>query len=477
MNRPRVSEVPSVPAYDPPGPSSARTHTAHDPPFPSRGPEDSGQKPIKRRKLGWRIAGYTAAALGTTVTFALATVGSVVMHVGLPAVRRVASATVTDILASSFQGRIVIEGIDTLRLNRVEGLRAALYEPAADGGEEVAHIAGGHAKVGLYQLLASLISSKGPLVIPVKELTIDHAEVKLVTRTDGSLTIAHAFDPKETTTPAKPAGQSKGTDLEFPSVLLKHAWIHGAMAGQIIDADLASLGAAASIKPDKINADLKSLNVVARAVVPLPIVVDAKGNFSMPVYSDAELKADPNKKAPITAGADVNVAAGAVKAVIHGTMDDDKIAATVDVPKTQPGAITALVPTAPVYQEVDAHVDVKGTMEHLVAVVHADAGKGAVDINGSADIGKQIRADADIALAHIDISAFSKGTPSDLNTHAKVEATVDGGQVAGTFDVDNAPGSVVGQAVPAAKLGAASPRARSTRAGTSSSRVLPPRSR
>jgi translocation and assembly module TamB len=459
LNRPRISEVPAVPPYETPEPTSARTHTLNDHPFPPRspagGPEDSGRKPIKRRKLGWRIAGYAAAALGTTVTFALATVGSTVMHVGLPAVRRVAAATVTDILASSFQGRIVIEGMDTLRLNRIEGLRGAIYAPAADGGQEVVSIAGGHAKVGLYQLLASLVSSKGPLVIPVKELTIDHAEVKLVTRADGSLTLAHAFDPKDTTTPAKPSTPGRGIDLEFPDVVLKHAWIHGTMAGQAIDADIADLGASARIAPDAITAALAHSHITARALVPVPVYVDAKAKFAMPVLSAAELKADPNRKAPITVDGDVDASAGEVKAVIHGSMDGDKIAATVDVPKTQPGAIQVLVPNAPVYEEVDAHVDVKGTMQHLVAIVHADAGKGSVDIHGSADLGKTIRADADIALAHIDIGAFSKGTPSDLNTDVKVEATVDtahGTAVAGTFTVDNEPGSVVGQAVPAAQL-------------------------
>jgi hypothetical protein len=290
LNTPRISQVPAVPAHDLAAPASARTDTTREHPFAQPGkPEGSGKKPIKRRKLGWRIAGYTAAALGTTVTFALATVGSVVMHVGLPAVRRVAASTITDVLASSFKGRIVVEGLDTLRLNRVEGLRAAIYEPAADGGEQVVHLAGGHAKVALYKLLASLISSKGPLVIDVTELSIDHADVKLVTRTDGSLTIAHAFDPGDETKPSKPSDPNdKGTELDFPDVLLKHAWIHGAMSGQLIDAEIADLGASAKIAPDAITAALARSHITARAIVPVPILVDANARFAMPVLSDAQ---------------------------------------------------------------------------------------------------------------------------------------------------------------------------------------------
>ena len=97
-------------------------------------------------------------------------------------------------------------------------------------------------------------------------------------------------------------------------------------------------------------------------------------------------------------------------------------------------------------------------MEHLVAVVHADRGARAPSTSTAARISARRSARTRTSRWRtFDIGAFAKGTPSDLNTNVKVEATVDnthGTAVAGTFTVDNKPGSVVGAGgCPAAQLG------------------------
>ncbi len=75
-----------------------------------------------------RLPGHLARASGAAIVFVVAAVGGLLAHRNLPSVRRTLLAQVNAALATALPGRLVIQKLDSLDLDRVSGVDATISD-------------------------------------------------------------------------------------------------------------------------------------------------------------------------------------------------------------------------------------------------------------------------------------------------------------------------------------------------------------
>lgn len=399
---------------------------------PTKGPGDDATPGRARRAIA-----AVAKAAGLGVVFALASVGGVLLHLGLGAPRRFATARVNTMLAQTFKGRIEIERVGALHLTRIDGVDASVFDPE---GNRVLYVYGARARFGTVALLRSLVSGDR-IVVRIPELTINGAEVALEEDAAGKLGLQRAFDARQPSTPG-----GRGTEISVPSIHLRHAWVHGHLASApIIDADLKELAAAYASTPKTTEIEVERLFVRGRGLIGINPEGDVKAHAALPADGKDDRRVSAHYEGRI----------GAIPVRADGSLDGKKVAGVVDVPETAPAAFMALAPDkihlgAP----VRAHAEVHGELPVLKPELRARIGEGDIIASGTVSLPDDTRADllasANLILKDVDVSLLQAGAPRSRLTAALDASVVSrpGGKVSGTFHLENQVGEVSGQIVP-----------------------------
>ncbi len=391
-----------------------------------------------------RVAKRSAMVVATGATFVAALVGGVVVHMGTPPARRLASAVVSEILAGTFRGKLDVVRVGGLQANGVDGAVATLS--VADG-HRLALLEGVRARITLFPLFASLLSG-GDLRIHVTDLSIDHIDVLLGEDPDGSLTRANAYQPAEAGPPPPPKNSS-GLDLSLGRVRLNHAWIHGGMkALPLIDVDLDGLDGSVGLTPDETSVDLRALRVGTRSMPSgADVVASLEGHLKMPKEADR-----------MTAAGRLAGAVGGIAVRANGSLDREQLDATLDVPRADPEHLDRLLGGEVVYQVAAAHVEAHGKLPHLEPTAHFTLGDGTVDLQGNVTLPGDGQPDtlAQIALAARDLDARAASATAaasklgaDLSAAARRTAT---GELDGSYDLHVLAGSFGAEPTPEARI-------------------------
>ncbi len=397
-----------------------------------------------KRSRARRVLGVLGGVVGCTITFSSAALAGALLHIDTPVARRVASAQVTSLLASTLEGRIAIENIGHIGLDGVGGINARVYDPE---GTEVLRGQNIRAKMSVVSVLKSVLAGKGDMEVGLSELSIDDANVNLDADAKGNLKLVNAFDPKDKT-PSKPG--SRGLKLQIERTTLQHAWIHGQMQGAPpIDADANGLRGKVLVAPTQTTIDVEKLAVATRG---MPSGAnprgDVEGQLALPSKSGKDMGSELHFVGDV----------GGIPAAADATMDGPKIDAVVDVRTTAAEKVRALVHEAPLYEAVSAHAEVHGEIPNLGAKAHVQVGKGNVDVNGKIALAhdgqKDTQVDADITANDIDVHAFAPTAPaSSLGAVSKVKLVAkEDGTIVGEFSLALAPGKIGVNIVPAATL-------------------------
>jgi translocation and assembly module TamB len=392
-----------------------------------------------------RVAKRVGAVVATGATFVAALAGGVLVHVGSPPARRLASAAVNQILSGTFRGKIDVVSVGRLQPNGIDGAVVTLSD---QDGRPLALVEGVRARISLFPLLASLMSS-GDLKIRVTDLSIDHIDVLLAQAADGSLTIANAFQPAEAGPPPPPAKKSSGLDLSLERVALKHAWIHGATSAvPLIDAELDDLAGSFRMTPDTTSVAVRELHFLTRGMPNgADVVARLEADLSMP--ADAE---------QMTASGRIRATVGGIDLRANGTFDRKQLDATLDVPQADPAHLDRLLGGQPVYQVATAHIEAHGTLPRLRPSVHLTIGEGTIDLQGNVALPGEGQPDTlaqiTVAARNLDARAASATVAAsklgaDISAAGRLTAA---GGMDGSYDVHVLAGAFGGQATPEARI-------------------------
>ncbi|WP_394847286.1 translocation/assembly module TamB [Pendulispora brunnea] len=396
-----------------------------------------------------RVLGILGTVVGTTVTFVTATVAGALLHLDLPATRRVAAHQIHALLAQSLKGRIALERIAHLGLDGVRGVRAQVTDPS---GQRVLLADGVDARLSAMAVLKSALLGKGDIEITVTKLDIAYLEANLDDdqSSEHVMRLLRAFEPVEPPKPVPPKPPdptARGLRLFFPHASLTHGWVHGTMAGApALDVDADGLSVRVLVAPKDTRIDLDGAHLAARG---MPNRANPHGNaefhLAMPSHSGESME--------LTGRFDGD--AGGVPAHAHARMNGDRLDAVLDVPRTEAERLRGMFDPPPVREPFEAHAEVHGELSRLEAKAHVTAGPGAVDVTGTVGLGAdRTHVVAHVAARDVDVRAFSETAPaSKLAATSEIELAIGPqGALSGVYTFDVLPGSFGPNAVPPAHV-------------------------
>ncbi|WP_394836941.1 translocation/assembly module TamB [Pendulispora rubella] len=393
-----------------------------------------------------RVLGIIGAVVGTTVTFVTATVGGVLLHLDLPATRRVAANQIHALLAQSLKGRISIESVAHLGLDGVRGVRAEVADPR---GQRVLLADGVDARLSAMAVLKSALLGKGDIEVTVGRIDIAYLEANLDDdqSPEHVMRLLRAFEPIETAPAPPPDPTARGLRLSFPRATLAHGWVHGTMAGAPpLDVDADGLSLRVLVAPKETRVDLDRARLAARG---MPHRANPQGaaefHLAMPSASGESME--------LTGRFDGD--AGGVPARAHARMNGDRLDAVLDVPRADPERLRGMFDPPPVRDPFEAHAEVHGEMSRLAAKAHLSAGTGVVDVTGTVGLGaERTHVLARVVARDVDVRSFSETAPaSKLAATSEIELAIGPqGALSGVYNFDVLPGSVGPNAVPPAHV-------------------------
>lgn len=381
---------------------------------------------------------HLAGTVATALTFVVALVGGVLLHLDTPAVRRAVSARVNRVLATALPGRIAIVDIGRLGTDGITGVRATVQDP---DGRTVLQVGGLKATLETGELLASLARG-GDLAIDLTELSADTVDVSLDTDDSGALRIARAFvAPKSNAPPSSPG---RGIHVHIPRIAFAHVVVHGQPTPPIaVDAKLDDVAASVEVSPAGVAVNLSRAQVTATALPGVPALAGGlTGALVVPAPSGTDLAADAHWKGSV----------GSVAGSIDARYDAGQVTATVDVPGCAPDALRAIWSACPLTEPASVHVEANGKLPDVSVVAHAKVGAGTIDAKATVGVGDETRATVHVDASSVDLRAFLANAPAS-SLGAKVDARAvlrpDGAvQAEGTLDA--AAGTIA--AVPTPRL-------------------------
>ncbi|MDB4935880.1 MAG: hypothetical protein JWP87_2852 [Labilithrix sp.] len=392
-----------------------------------------------RRSRARRVLGVIGAVVGTTVTFVTATAAAAVLHLDVPATRRLVTTQVNGLLHAQFAGDVAIERLGHLGLRGIDGVRVRVKDPT---GMQVLYVDGARVRVRALDAARSFLFGKGDIVVPVDAVSIDNVDAAIDGDAAGNLRIANAFAAR-TPTPPKPSDpNARGVRVDAPSIGLKHAWVHGQAPGAPpMDADLNELAAHAHYDAKLTQADLDRVDLVTRG---LPRGVDPKGR----VGAHLRMPSVTGKNMGAFAAFDGVIAGIPTAAQAH--MDGQKIDAVVDGHDATGQGMRATFGEVGIQDEVTLHAEAHGELPKIAAKAHVALGRGTADVDANVDVSDGTKADVQLGVRHIDLRAIVPTAPrSDigLDTHANV-AIAKSGEMRGNVTLETLPGIAAGERLP-----------------------------
>jgi translocation and assembly module TamB len=390
---------------------------------------------------------HSGRSLGLAVVFVSAAGASAVLHVDLPASRRVVERTTNRLLAGLFEGRLVIGRVDHISLGREGHARVARVEVLDPEGARVIDAVNVDARIDLLHLLRSLAVGAPPTV-DIVDARIERAEVVLDLDAAGDLGIARAFTPRKDRPSEPPAAEedapAEDVRLSIPRAKIGHAHVHGNLVPPELDGDVDDLEAAVQILGGDISVEVGRGKATLRAPhapgQAAPLRGDVTGRLTIlletgDLIGNADLRGD-------VAGVPVTARASVDRARVEGTLD---------VPRTEPDLVRRAFPDSPLTAPIEVHATASGNLPTLGAKARVVLGEATLDADAEIDLreGNAFRVDLD--ARGVDGRSLSQ-VASDMSARLHVEGFVQEGAPIGTFRARSLPGTVAGEPIPAATL-------------------------
>ncbi len=398
-----------------------------------------------------------ACVLGVVGTFASATALGVSLHANTPAVRRLASDLAGRLTADVFAGALSTHDVESLVIGRTAKVRVRDAEMTDPRGVRVLQAHEVEATIDLGRLLRSLARGK-PADVALDGVTIERAEVVLDTDTAGTPWIAQAFAGKPTAAASQTGGRptsvtkTAGPRVVIDHAAIGHAWVHGNLVPPALDGDADDLAGSFRLENDRIAVSLERSRVTLRAPKAppqrVPLVAAAHGELGLDLAGTGGITTRLHGKVDL----DGNV--GSVPLKAHAELRDERVAATIDVPRTEPAAFAnAFGETLPLAQPVEVHAKVEGLLPALGLSGRVRVGESEATLRGDIDLreGNEFKLEAD--ATRIDAQALGAPVATDLSGHLSASGNLSGGAGrSGTFRLTTTEGRVATEKIPATTI-------------------------
>ncbi|MDB4935504.1 MAG: hypothetical protein JWP87_2476 [Labilithrix sp.] len=389
-----------------------------------------------------------AETLATALVFIVALVAAIVLHLDVPAARRVVADQTSRVVSAALAGDLDIDRIGHLGLRGVSGVRARVVDPE---GVEVLSVAGARARFDALDVARAVLAGKRDIVVRVDHVTIDHADVLVDGDGAGGLRLANAFTPS-----AAAPGPEKGRTNELPAPGAPHvrvliapfsvagAWVHGRPpSAPAVDADLRDLSGDAQFGPERTHVAVEHVAVATRG---LPRGLDARGALrgGLTVPSQATDKG-------IAADAAFEGTIARIPTTANARLDGARLDAFVSAQDASGERVREAFDELSVSEPLALHAEAHGELPRLDAQATLSVGRrGSIQIGASADLRETSHVNATLAARHADLSGLLASAPrTDIALDARGAVAIGpSGGLAGDVEVDTLASEVAGERLP-----------------------------
>lgn len=408
------------------------------------------------RSRALRLLASGARGVGLVATFIGALVVGVSVHSNTPAFRRLASEVGNRALGSLFEGKIVVHDVESLSIGSRAKVRVRQAEVIDPEGHRVILADGVEAEIDLRRLLTALATTGAPDVA-LHDVHVQNAEVVLDVDPAGKPWIARTFNgahapAQDGSRPATPSGVRVAAKTE-PRVTIDrasigHARVHGTLVPPSLDGETADLEARFRFENKRIAITVDK----GRVTLTSPKIPEQKAPLVAAIRGDLGIGLG-GTTTQLDGNVELEGSVGSVPVKARGKLQGDKVEAAVDIPRTEPSAITGAFGQVPLTKPVEIHARADGKLPTIGLSARVRVGESDVVANGEIDVreGKAFKVDVD--ASHVDAQGFGAPVSSDISGNVLAEGNLAGAAGGlGTFRVTTNEGTLAGEKLPPATI-------------------------
>ncbi|HYP90081.1 MAG TPA: translocation/assembly module TamB domain-containing protein [Polyangiaceae bacterium] len=347
---------------------------------------------------------------------------------------------VNGVLASLFQGKIVLDRLGGLSLLGVSGVDARVFDAQ---GKQIVRAQGLSATASLPSLAWQFITNSERPQLTIASIHVDYTDVNLREDPDVGVTLASAFLPRDTSEPEKPSPPGSGVRLRVEQLTFGAIWAHGRASGSPdLDAELRRLRASLKQSPvDGFALDLERVELVTRG---LPLGADPAGVVSAIVESPAE------DSGPLRLEVTLDGHAAGSPLALEASWVGDDVHARVLAPRLPASFINQQASGLALQGDVAVAADVDGPLPQLDFVAEVDAAAAHLTASGYAVVAEGLELGTTITASRVDVARVALDAPEtelDFTARALLLEEADS-ELIGSYRVDLQQGRVSAEATP-----------------------------
>jgi hypothetical protein len=338
--------------------------------------------------------GTVLSAIGIVALFGIGATGALLLHLNLPASRRVTADAVSQLLANLLQGHLSIGSLSRVRPYEVVAEDIVVRDAARRIVLKVTRLS---ARADLLDILKRVLRGDAKLTITINHVRIERAEANIIPDAEGIPTIAEAFTPRPT--PPGPPTPDRGEYVRvwLPAIELGEGFARGNVAGSpTLEADVSGVHGSVLVTPKGAAIDISRFALVTKGVGG----TDARGIASLHI------------RAPGAVWGSLDGYLGDVQ--FGGTVRyDDELDVKLNVPRADPGAVRALTGTWPLLVPSEARIRLKGKPPDLNLDLNSTIGDGSTLAgSGALHLAEPISANLELEGRALDLRALWPSAPA-----------------------------------------------------------------
>lgn len=355
-----------------------------------------------------RLFGVVALPLVLVV----ATLGGVLLHLGLPPTRRLAASLVERELNAMFRGRFELRGVERLT---TRGFRVATFDVYDPQGARVLHGEGIRASADAWAILSAIFVGSGDVTIVAEHGRAERVAVSLLPDAEGRPTLAAAFAQRRSST-----GGGRAVRVWMPSLELERGELSGRLSfAPKLEGRVRGARGSVLVAPGGVAVDAPQFSAVLHGL--LPGELRAVGSFHQRGTSHFWSTLDGYL--------------GDVQYDSVLRLDGRRLEASIDLSHAEPAAVRALLPGWPLVETVSVRAKASGDLPKLRAEGTMTIGRAELQAEGELDLGGDPHARLTVSGKSLDLSAAIEGSPKtaiDADAELDIRATPAGAVVEGT---------------------------------------------
>jgi autotransporter translocation and assembly factor TamB len=374
------------------------------------------------------------AVLGVVVTFVLASLGGLALHLDAPVGRRAVARVLERLLSDTFRGRFEITSLDHLSLGMVTAREVKVRDPR---GELVLAVQGLRAHADVLGSVSDVLFGEGKLTIVVHHARAEKARVVLIPDPKSGIpSIAAAF---ELIPPKNPSpGPARPVRVWLPAIEIGKGEVRGTVAGlPKLDADVFGARGSVLVAPTGVAVDAPHFSAVVRSL--LPQELRAVGSF--------------HQRGTTRFWSNLDGFIGELQVDARARLEGSHLEAVVDLPRAEPGTVRALLPDWPLRETAVIHAEASGDLPELAVDARATLAAAELDAQGTLLLGVESRARLDVRGKRLDLRAVLADAPeTSIDARAKLAIVARESRSEVELDGASEPTVVAGVPVPAVEF-------------------------